>query len=81
MPKNVLLVDDDEMLRKMMNVLLARQGFDVITAEDGPSTLEHLKTHIPDIILLDVMMPGMMGLQFAAKSAPIMPQRAFQLSC
>ncbi len=61
MPKNVLLVDDDEMLRKMMNVLLARQGFDVITAEDGPSTLEHLKTHIPDIILLDVMMPGIDG--------------------
>jgi pilus assembly protein CpaE len=61
MPKKVLLVDDDEMLRKMTKALLARQGFDVIAVEDGPKTLEQLKTTRPDIILLDVMMPGMDG--------------------
>jgi pilus assembly protein CpaE len=59
--KQVLLVDDDEMLRKMMNALLTKQGFDVIPVEDGPKTLEKLKTARPDIILLDVMMPGMDG--------------------
>jgi len=61
MSKKVLLVDDDEMLRKMTNALLAKQGFDVIAVEDGPKTLEQLKTTRPDIILLDVMMPGMDG--------------------
>ncbi|HEX7393977.1 MAG TPA: response regulator [Anaerolineaceae bacterium] len=61
MPKKVLLVDDDEMLRKMTNALLVKQGFEVIAMEDGPKTLEHLKTARPDIILLDVMMPGMDG--------------------
>ena len=61
MLKKVMLVDDDEMLRKMMNALLAKQGFDVIVLEDGPKTLEELKTTHPDIILLDVMMPGMDG--------------------
>jgi len=61
MAKKVLLVDDDEMLRKLTNTLLARQGFDVITAEDGPKTLTQLKFIQPDIILLDVMMPGMDG--------------------
>ena len=61
MSKKVLLVDDDEMLRKMTNALLTKQGFDVIAVEDGPKTLEQLKTARPDIILLDVMMPGMDG--------------------
>jgi pilus assembly protein CpaE len=61
MPKKVLLVDDDDMLRKMTNALLARQGYDVFAVEDGPRTLEYLKTNSPDIILLDVMMPGMDG--------------------
>ncbi len=61
MPKQILLVDDDEMLRKMTRALLARQGFDVIAVEDGPKTLDQLKTTRPDIILLDVMMPGMDG--------------------
>jgi len=61
MTKKVLLVDDDEILRKMMNTLLTKQGFDIITVEDGPKTLEKLNTTHPDIILLDVMMPGMDG--------------------
>jgi two-component system cell cycle response regulator len=61
MPKKILLVDDDDMLRKMMNVLLLKQGFDVIAVEDGPKTLEQLNISLPDIILLDVMMPGMDG--------------------
>ena len=61
MSKKVLLVDDDEMLRKITNALLTKQGFEVITVEDGPKTLEQLKTTRPDIILLDVLMPGMDG--------------------
>ena len=61
MSKIVLLVDDDEMLRKMTNILLAKQGFDVIAVEDGPKALEQLKITLPDIILLDVLMPGMDG--------------------
>jgi pilus assembly protein CpaE len=61
MAKRVFLVDDDEMIRKMMCTLLTKQGFEVIPIEDGPNTLEKLKTMLPDIILLDVMMPGMDG--------------------
>jgi len=61
MSKKVLLVDDDEMLRKMTSALLIKQGFDVTAAPDGPKALEQLKFILPDIILLDVMMPGMDG--------------------
>lgn len=61
MPVKVLLVDDDDMLRKMMTTLLSKQGFDVLPAESGKTALEKLKTARPDVILLDVMMPDMDG--------------------
>jgi pilus assembly protein CpaE len=61
MPKKVLLVDDDELLRKMTGTLLTNQGFEVTTAPDGIKALEQLKFMLPDVILLDVMMPGMDG--------------------
>jgi pilus assembly protein CpaE len=67
MPKQILLVDDDEMIRKMMNALLTKQGFDIIPVEDGTATLAKLETTHPDIILLDVMMPGMDGFTVCRK--------------
>ncbi|MGY9019659.1 MAG: response regulator [Alphaproteobacteria bacterium] len=44
-----------------MNVKLLVEYYEVLTANDGPSVLVIAKDHIPDIILLDVMMPGMDG--------------------
>ncbi len=61
MPKKVLLVDDDEMLRKMTEVLLTKQGFEVFTVENGAKAIQQLKFMVPDIILMDVMMPDMDG--------------------
>jgi pilus assembly protein CpaE len=61
MAKKVLLVDDDEMLRKMTEVLLAKQGFEVTAIENGAKALQQLKFMLPDIILMDVMMPDMDG--------------------
>jgi pilus assembly protein CpaE len=61
MPKQILLIDDDEMLRKMTSALLSKHGFDVIAASDGQKALEQLKFILPDIILLDVMMPDVDG--------------------
>lgn len=61
MPIKVLLVDDDDMLRKMMATLLTKQGLDVLPAENGQSALDKLKTARPDVVLLDVMMPDMDG--------------------
>jgi pilus assembly protein CpaE len=63
MPKKLLLVDDDDLMRKMMNSLLVRQGFDVIAVENGPKALEQLKFSTFDTILLDVMMPEMDGFE------------------
>jgi len=59
----VLLVDDnDDNLRIMREILVAR-GFDVRIAHDGPSALKLLEQQRPDVILLDVMMPEMDGME------------------
>jgi pilus assembly protein CpaE len=67
MTAKVLLVDDDEMLRQMMSALLSRHGFNVLVAESGIKALESLKTILPDIILMDVMMPEMDGFTACRK--------------
>ncbi|MBP1634401.1 MAG: hypothetical protein H6Q10_975 [Acidobacteria bacterium] len=59
----LLVVDDDEMNRDMLGRRLERAGFDVTLAEDGPSALTALDRVQPDLILLDIMMPGMSGLE------------------
>lgn len=61
MSKKVFLVDDDDMLRKMTELLLSKKGFEVFAIENGTKALQQLKTLIPDVILLDVMMPDMDG--------------------
>lgn len=57
----VLIVDDEPMARTLLRLMLVRAGFNVSEAEDGFDALEKVQTSQPDIILLDVMMPGMDG--------------------
>ena len=58
----VLVVDDDEDLRMLAGMQLA-EGFDVVQAASGPECVELALQHSPDVILLDMMMPGMDGSQ------------------
>jgi CheY-like chemotaxis protein len=57
----ILLVDDDQILRDMYSERLRAEGFHVEIAHDGVECLEKLEEFIPDIILLDIMMPKMNG--------------------
>jgi diguanylate cyclase (GGDEF)-like protein len=59
----LLLVDDDAMNRDMLSRRLARKGYTVLTAESGPRALEVLGASRIDAVLLDVMMPGMSGIE------------------
>lgn len=61
MTQSVLIVDDEPMARTLLRLMLVRAGFNVSEAEDGFDALEKVKKNRPDIILLDVMMPGMDG--------------------
>jgi DNA-binding response OmpR family regulator len=58
----VLIVDDDIRIRRMMQRMLEMEGYRVITSSTGESALDILDTETPDIILLDIMMPGMDGV-------------------
>ena len=57
----VLYVDDEDSLRFLVKEQLSVEGFDVTAAEDGPTALENLKKEEFDIVLLDILMPGMDG--------------------
>jgi CheY-like chemotaxis protein len=63
----VLVVDDDEGVRAVMASALEDDGWMVVTAENGKSALETLATVRPEAILLDLRMPIMDGLTFAAR--------------
>jgi len=60
----VLVVEDDEGIRDMLRYNLASAGFSVQEASDGASGLRTARTSSPDLILLDLMLPGMSGLDF-----------------
>jgi DNA-binding response OmpR family regulator len=61
----VLVIDDEAPIRLLCRVNLEAEGMKVIEAADGPSGLEKAKAERPDIILLDVMMPGLDGWRVA----------------
>lgn len=63
MSKQIMVVDDEKAILTMMSILLRRQGFEVVTASSAREALEHVRTHSPDLFLLDVMMPGKSGIQ------------------
>jgi two-component system alkaline phosphatase synthesis response regulator PhoP len=61
----VLVIDDEAPIRLLCRVNLEAEGMQVLEAADGPSGLESARTLQPDVILLDVMMPGLDGWQVA----------------
>ena len=65
--ETILVVDDDTDILALLEMSLTSDGFNVITASNGMEGLERAKTDLPDLILLDVMMPYMDGLQVIEK--------------
>ncbi|HHT9114301.1 MAG: response regulator [Planctomycetes bacterium] len=60
--KNVMVVEDNEKNRKLMRVVLKAKGYNIIEAATGEEALNILKSQKPDIILMDIQLPGIDGL-------------------
>ena len=61
----VLVIDDEAPIRLLCRVNLEAEGMTVIEAADGPTGLDQAREHTPDVVLLDVMMPGLDGWRVA----------------
>ena len=64
-PTRVLVIDDEAPIRLLCRVNLEAEGMSVLEAADGPSGLEKARAEAPDVVLLDVMMPGLDGWRVA----------------
>jgi DNA-binding response OmpR family regulator len=58
---HILIIEDDAFMAKLLSVGLERNGHSVTCANDGNQGIARARTHMPDLILLDVMLPGMNG--------------------
>ena len=63
MTAKILVVDDEEPIRSLAQMILTREGYDVVTASNGVEAIQKAEVEKPDLVLLDVVMPGMSGLE------------------
>ena len=64
MPKKILIVEDEPDPRVYLDTLLKENGFTTTTAEDGVKAMAKVKDFMPDVILLDILMPEETGVKF-----------------
>jgi len=62
-PKRVLIVEDNELNMKLFNDLLEANGYQVIQTRDGLSALDLARKHMPDLILMDIQLPEVSGIE------------------
>src|SRR5664280_845041 len=73
-PVRVLLVDDDVAMRRALRTSLTACGYLVEEAEDGEEAIETIRRRPADLVLLDMQMPGMGGLDTCRRIRPLLPR-------
>src|SRR6202049_5409860 len=63
----ILVVDDEPQIRRVLRATLSSNGYEVVEAKSGQEAIEMVVTYRPELILLDVNMPGMSGLEACSK--------------
>ncbi|MDH4267335.1 MAG: response regulator, partial [Deltaproteobacteria bacterium] len=63
MGKQILVVDDEERIRQSLTGVLKDEGYEVLEVRDGVQALKQVETDPPDLVLLDIWMPGMDGIE------------------
>ncbi len=59
----ILIAEDEDILRKMMELRLSKEGYSVTAVANGQEALEHLQNNIPDLVITDIHMPNVSGLE------------------
>ena len=72
--RRVLIVDDDHALRQQLAAYLEQRGFACFTAGDGAQAILALERQLPEVVLLDIQMPDISGLDVAAITADLEPR-------
>lgn len=67
MPYTILVADDEPAIRTMLEVILSADGHEIVAVGDGKAALDYLKTHTPDVMLLDVKMPFLDGYEICSR--------------
>lgn len=67
MPRTILIVDDDPHIRQLLQFAFTKAGLDTVEAGDGEEALEAVSRHAPDLVVLDINMPRMDGLEFCKR--------------
>lgn len=67
MPATVLIADDSESIRSLLEMILSASGHEVVQVEDGRAALVYLKDHTPDLMILDVTMPFIDGIDICGR--------------
>jgi len=65
--ERILYVDDEAQIRKLLSTYLTRQGYDVVTANDGYEALKAVRANMPALVITDVMMPNMNGFELTRR--------------
>lgn len=76
----VLVVDDEPQILRVMRAGLPARGYEVRTASDGDEALEEIRKEMPDIVILDLVMPGMSGLEVCRRVREFAPVPIIVLS-
>lgn len=63
MPQTILIVDDESNVIVPLEFLMQQNGYDVIVAKSGEEAIEMIAKYIPDLVLLDIMLPGINGFE------------------
>ena len=87
MAKSVLIVEDNELNMKLFHDLLEAQGYDIFQTRDGNRALDMAREHMPDLILMDIQLPEVSGLEVTKwikeddnlKSIPVVAVTAFAM--
>ncbi len=72
--KKILVIDDDDLVRNLLCIIIEKEGYEVITASNGKEGVEFFLRHSPDLVITDLIMPEQDGIETIIELKRIMPE-------